>query len=107
MLLHVLDLSPDTGRSPEDDFLKLNKELVKFNPELATRPQVVVLNKVDLIEARSKARDLLNFFDNRGIKIFEVSAATGAGCKELINYVGSELERIKREQGDKGDSREG
>src|SRR5207249_10228525 len=51
LLLHVLDLDPQTGRDPLDDHAALNRELRAYSPELAARPQLVVANKSDLPEA--------------------------------------------------------
>ncbi len=89
VLIHVLDLSPFSGREPAEDFLAINSELDKFDSGLAARPQVVALNKLDITEAKEREEELLNFLKPSGIKVFSISAVTGAGLKELINYVGS------------------
>src|SRR3990170_3062464 len=95
IFVHMLDLSPFTGRDPKEDFEIVNRELQAFNAELAKRPQVVALNKTDIPEAEEKARELLKFFDSSGIKVFLISAATGKGLKELVNYVGSQVAEFK------------
>lgn len=96
VFVHVLDLSPETGRDPAEDFRAVNIELEAFKGELATRPQVVALNKVDITEARELVPGLLNFFRPSGIKVFPVSAATGEGIKELVEHVGAIVERTKK-----------
>ncbi|OGP22265.1 MAG: GTPase ObgE [Deltaproteobacteria bacterium GWA2_55_10] len=95
MFVHMIDVSPFTGRDPKEDFEIVNRELQAFNAELAKRPQVVALNKTDIPEAEEKARELLKFFDSSGIKVFLISAATGKGLKELVNYVGSQVAEFK------------
>ena len=95
LFIHVLDLSPTTDRDPIEDFKTVNRELEAFNPELSARPQVVALNKMDLTGARNKAEAPLNFFNALGIKVFPISAVTGAGIKDLINYTGREIEAGK------------
>ncbi|MCK5237260.1 MAG: GTPase ObgE [Deltaproteobacteria bacterium] len=95
LLLHIIDLSPETGREPEDDYEKINNELTKFSADLAKRKQVVALNKTDITEASEKVPELLEYFKDKGIKVFEISAATGAGLKDLTNYIGTELQRMK------------
>jgi GTP-binding protein len=107
LLIHVLDLSPFTARDPKEDFKAINTELERFNPELALRPQVVALNKIDLTEARDQVPELLNFLSALGIKVFSVSAATGEGLNDLLNYVGTEIERLKDEEGQAGEGGEG
>ncbi|MEE8574672.1 MAG: GTPase ObgE [Thermodesulfobacteriota bacterium] len=102
--MHMLDLSPETGREPTEDFEIINKELKAFNPELAERPQIVVLNKIDLTEAREKLPELLKFFEVQGIKVFTLSAVTGEGMDDIIKYVGHEVERIKDERLKKKDN---
>lgn len=95
LFIHMLDLSPDTGREPRDDYEVINNELSAFDPALMERPSVVVLNKIDLDKDGERARDLLNYFADKGIKVFKISAVTGEGIDELINYIGIEVERVK------------
>ncbi len=95
LFLHMIDLSPDTGREPAEDYEVVTRELDAFNPELAARTQVVVLNKIDITEAGEKAGELLKFFEDKGIKVFKISAVTGEGVDELVNYMGREVEKEK------------
>ncbi|HHL40592.1 MAG TPA: GTPase ObgE [Deltaproteobacteria bacterium] len=92
LLVHVLDISPGTGRDPARDFETVNAELAAFDPELAGRTQVVALNKCDVAEPDGK---LLKYFERKGIKVFVLSAATGRGVEELVNHVGALLEGAK------------
>src|SRR5215475_5175380 len=55
LLLHVLDLDPATGRDPLDDLRVINAELAAYSAELAARPQLVVANKIDLVEGDPNA----------------------------------------------------
>lgn len=96
LFIHVLDLSPDTKRDPLHDYEIVNRELQAFNPELAGRPQVVALNKIDITEAGEALSGLLKFFERLGIKVFPISAATGKGLAELVNYVGAQVESLKK-----------
>ncbi len=98
VFIHLLDLSPATGRDPLEDYRIVNEELRLFNPELAQRPQVVALNKVDITGARERAVELLKFFNAKGIKVQAISAVTGEGLKELVDYVGSMVERLRKER---------
>lgn len=95
IFIHILDLSPDTGRDPREDYRAINEELKRYKPELAGRPAVVAFNKMDLAEAREAAPKLLKFFKDKGIKVFEISAVTGKGLKELVEYAGGEIEKLK------------
>src|SRR5712691_5005671 len=51
LLLHVLDLDPQTGRDPLDDLRVIDEELARYSDSLAARPQIIVTNKIDLPEA--------------------------------------------------------
>ncbi|MBI5598192.1 MAG: GTPase ObgE [Deltaproteobacteria bacterium] len=95
LFIHILDLSPDTGRDPAEDFRVVNRELKEFNPKLSKRPQVVALNKIDIPEARAKAKELLKFFKAKDIKVYGISAATGEGLKGLVDWVGTEIQGLK------------
>jgi len=95
-LIHLLDLSPFTGRDPIEDYKMINKELAAFDEALSRRPQVVVLNKTDITEAKAREEEVLRFFSSSGIKVFSISAVTGLGVEALLKFVAFELDRIKR-----------
>src|SRR5262245_24906962 len=92
LLLHVLDLDPQTGRDPIEDFEVINDELRRYSAELAERPQIVVANKVDLPESAEGRRRVEEFSARRRLPLFVISAATGAGVRELLHAVAARLE---------------
>ncbi len=96
VLVHILDMSPLAGpdRDPLGDFDTLNRELERYAPDLARRPQVVALNKLDLTEVRERWDEVANSFASRGIRLHGVSAVTGQGVKELLD----EVWRVSRNQ---------
>lgn len=98
LFIHLIDISPQTGRDPISDFEIINIELKAFNPDMAKRPQVAVLNKVDITEAREQLPKLLKFFKAAGLAVFSISAATGEGLDGLVKYVGKEVMRLKKRQ---------
>ena len=53
LLVHVVDVSGSEGRDPVEDFDAINAELSQYSPDLATRPQIVVANKTDIMEDES------------------------------------------------------
>ncbi|HEY8040522.1 MAG TPA: GTPase ObgE [Polyangiaceae bacterium] len=83
-LLHLLTLDPTEGREPVADFDAINRELEKFDPELAKRPQIVAMSKADLPEVKEAHAKLKKKFARRGIELRLVSAATGEGVRELL-----------------------
>ena len=87
-LVHVLDCAtPEPGRDPVSDFEVIEAELEAYNAlgdrPLADRPRIIVLNKVDVPEARDLAELVRPEFEERGLRVFEVSAATHEGLRGL------------------------
>ncbi len=97
LLLHVLDPSDFTNRDMINDYEVLNKELKLYSSSLARRPQVIVINKMDLTEAPEKLRKFEAYLKRKRKKarLFSVSAATGKGIKELIDYTFDTLTELK------------
>lgn len=86
VLVHLLDLSAgDQGRTAVKDFDILNRELEKYSHELAEKPQVVVANKLDLPHAREALPALVGEMARRGVKVFELSGATGEGAQAVLD----------------------
>jgi GTPase len=81
VLIHLLD---GTSASPLDDMINVNNELSQFDTSLAIRPQVVAVNKLDLLEVQARVDLLKTTFSEAGLTPVFVSASTGAGTKELI-----------------------
>ena len=92
VLIHMLDGS---AVDPLDDWGKINQELALYNPELAQRPQVVVLNKMDLEEAsllwwpevQTAAR-------KHGVEALAISAVSGEGVRQLLYRVRQLLDEL-------------
>ncbi len=87
-LVHVLDCATmEPGRDPVSDFDVIEAELAAYDSlgeePLSGRPRLIVLNKVDVPEARDLAELVRPEFEKRGLKVFEVSAATREGLRAL------------------------
>jgi GTP-binding protein len=84
VLLHLIEVSAEPGRDPLHDYDVINRELERYSLELAKRPQIVALSKLDLTETREAYESWRRKFAARGITLHAVSAATGEGVKELL-----------------------
>jgi GTP-binding protein len=92
-LVHVLDCAtPESGRDPVSDLDTIEAELAAYeeargdalvSTRLTTRPRIVVLNKIDVPEARELADLVKPEIEARGLAVYEVSAATTEGLREL------------------------
>ncbi len=93
LLVHIIDAAGSEARDPIEDFEKINEELVKFNPELAEREQIVVGNKVDLASDEQLER-LEKYFSEKGYQYFTMCAPIVEGTKEVINAVAAKLAQL-------------
>jgi GTPase len=86
VLIHLLDLNAfGEGREPLHDFEVLNRELERYSPDLARRPQVVAANKVDIPEAREKLAGFAAKMKKKGWVVHPISSATGEGVGALLD----------------------
>ena len=86
LLLHVVDASGSEGRDPLEDFRIINEELARYG-EPEGRPQLVVLNKCDLICEDGEIQRLKQAFEELGYEAFPVSAAQNRGFDALLDRV--------------------
>ena len=107
LLVHLVDLSPQTGRDPVEDYRAINAELADHGGGLEEKPQLLVANKVDLPEAAANLKRLKAFAGRRRLPFFAISAATRAGLKELVYAMKQALERIERAERDGAAARTG
>ncbi|GAA2994894.1 GTPase ObgE [Actinokineospora diospyrosa] len=88
VLVHVIDCATyEAGRDPLSDIDALEQELARYTPALggtlADRPRMVVLNKLDVPEARELAELVRPEIEARGLPVFEMSTVTRAGLREF------------------------
>lgn len=94
LLLHIVDISLENSI---ENYKKINKELKKFDSSLSKREQIIILNKVDLIDFEHAQEIKKEFMSKTKTKneIFIISTATKQGIKELLNYLYIKLENTK------------
>ncbi|PII81351.1 GTPase ObgE [Leucobacter sp. OLJS4] len=102
-LLHVLDCATlEPGRDPLSDLEVIKAELAAYPvPEgqvpLLDRPQLIALNKVDVPEARELAEFVRPELEAMGYRVFEISAASHAGLRELSFAMAELVETARAE----------
>jgi len=83
-LVHVVDCATfETDRDPVADLEVIERELLDFDPDLATRPRLVALNKVDVPDGREMAEMVVQSLRERGLAVYPISAVTHEGLREL------------------------
>ena len=96
LLIHLVDVSGSEGRDPVEDFETINAELERYSPELASRPQLVAANKCDLLDdaGRENLERLRAHVEGKGLRLFEISAASTLGTRELMRAAAGELAHL-------------
>lgn len=94
MLAHVVDISGSEDRDPRDDFRMINQELEEYNPRLAEKHQVVVLNKIDLPDSDFWMEYFLEDF-GENYEIIETSVATTQGVEDLKEALWKAVESLE------------
>jgi GTP-binding protein len=84
LLIHLID---GTAESPLDNMIKVNNELSLFDSQLARKPQIVVINKIDLPEIQDKKKEIKKSFREADIDVHFISALSGEGIPELMKTV--------------------
>jgi GTPase len=97
LLLHILDGAANE-RDPWQDFISINQELREFDEHLAARPQIIVLNKMDLSEAQERWPALKAKAEAAGYPVFAISAVAHQGTDELMQFTVKQLEEIQEEE---------
>jgi GTP-binding protein len=91
LLLHLIDLDPSTGRDPLADYHAIQDELRAYSEELAARPQIVVVNKVELPGTAEARAAVEAFCAAHGLPFHAVSAVTGEGLPALVQQIARRL----------------
>lgn len=98
LLLHVIDVAGTEGRSPVEDFKKVNEELKKYSEKLSKRKQIIVANKVDSMQDEDLYKDLEKLAKENNLEIFKISAVTGEGLNNLLNHVSNTIKTLPKEE---------
>ncbi len=89
LLIHLVD---GTSAAPVEDVKRVNDELRLYDSALADKPQLVVVNKIDLPEVRAAIPRIKGEFAATAVSVSFLSAATGEGVAELMAVVSKALE---------------
>ncbi|HIN34533.1 MAG TPA: GTPase ObgE [Dehalococcoidia bacterium] len=99
LYVHMLDGLSET---PVEDYRMINQELEQFNPEMAAKPQLVVVNKLDVTEVREYqevlTEQLLDVIGDKGSSVHFISAATGEGVDILLGNIIGALAELPQEE---------
>ncbi|NPA58760.1 MAG: GTPase ObgE [Aquificae bacterium] len=97
-LIHLIDISDFREREPVEAFEMINKELKKYSPQLAEKPQIVVGNKIDILSDRSLIQKLEKYFKEKGYPFVAVSLATKEGIDKLKKEIIKLYHKVKENE---------
>ena len=98
LLLHVIDVSRIEGRNPVEDYETINEELKKYSEKLSKKKQIIVANKIDIMQDDSGLKELEKMEKKENLELFKISGATGEGIKELLDRVSYVLKTLPKEE---------
>tara|TARA_R110000782_G_scaffold103991_9_gene191563 strand:+ start:796 stop:1842 length:1047 start_codon:yes stop_codon:yes gene_type:complete len=98
VIVHVLDCMPPDGSSPAANYRAIRKELMDYSPLLAEKPEIIALNKLDLVGGESEWEGAVKALRaelrlDAHHEIVGMSGAIGVGTRELLDRVWTMLHR--------------
>ena len=95
LLVHVVDVSGSEDRDPVEDFDAICEELANYSVDLSNRPMIVAANKSDLLMPESDNLERLRkHVEAAGCELYEISAGTTQGTKNLMRVVAEKLRTL-------------
>jgi GTP-binding protein len=95
-LVHILAAEDVNRDDPADGYAMLDQELREYNAEMAQKPQIRVINKIDTLSGEELA-DMKAKIEASGEKVYFISALTGEGVDELLSAMWEQLARLDGE----------
>ena len=96
IIAHVIDMSGSEGRDPYEDYITIRKELEKFSSKLLAKPEIIIANKMDGINAKENLKVFMQKIKN--IKIFEVIAFNNIGLDKVMEELSMMTKNISSEE---------
>ncbi|UQS85501.1 GTPase ObgE [Apilactobacillus apisilvae] len=88
VILHLVDMSGQEGRTPFEDYQKINDELSKYDNNLLKRPQIIVATKMDMPDSKNNLKQFeaeLSKNNNNAYKVIPISSITHSGLSNLVS----------------------
>lgn len=99
LIVHIVDAASTEGRDPIEDIHAINKELAAYDEKLASRPQIIAANKIDMIYDKDEdpVEKIRAAFESEGVPVYGISALSGKGVRDLLYAVSNRLMEIGEE----------
>lgn len=99
VFVHLIDISDMSGKSAWDAYCEIRGELTAYDESkhdedgfvpLSTRPEIVVLNKIDAVDPQ-RVREIQAQFRDKGFETLAISGVTGENIRELVQLLGKKV----------------
>lgn len=100
LLIHVID-GASYEHDPWQSLQAINQELSEYDDHLATRPQIIAFNKIDLPAAQERWEAFKAQAEEAGYAVFAISAAAHQGTRELMQAVSFRLQEMQHEEAER------
>lgn len=99
LIVHIVDAASTEGRDPIEDIHAINRELAAYDEKLASRPQIIAANKIDMIYDKDEdpVEKIRAAFESEGVPVYGISALSGKGVRDLLYAVSNRLAEIGEE----------
>lgn len=99
LLLHLVDISNPEENDPVAAYHLINQELSKYSTRLATKPQIIVLSKIDTLSDDEEAtqKDAFQAVIGKESPIFTISAVSNNGLQDLLNHIFTAIDTLPEE----------
>lgn len=97
LLVHLIDASAIDLENPLEAYAAINTELSSYSADLARKPQIIALNKLDLPGTEERARVFKAALKKR-TRLYLISAATVKGVDQLLAQISNRLDELKDER---------
>jgi GTP-binding protein len=96
IIIHILEVSISSYRDPIEDYEKLNNEMKLFDKQLIKMPQIIALNKVDLLKDDKEIKRVEKFFKEKYKKdVHKISALMSEGLENLSTDIKDQIKKIE------------
>jgi GTP-binding protein len=87
ILVHLVDVSSESGRDAVEDFDTIRDELRRFDERVAAKPEIVVATKIDALDDSTRLDALRRHVRKKRLPFVKISAVSGEGLDELLEAV--------------------
>ncbi|WP_173585301.1 GTPase ObgE [Companilactobacillus kimchii] len=94
VILHLVDMDPNNGREPYDDYLAIRKELGNYDANVLKRPEIIVPTKLDIPGSEERLAEFKEKLD-ADADIFPISSVQHTGVKDLMNHTSEVLSKAE------------